>query len=280
MSKITRLADGFGAPQRIVVRRMAKAGAGPFIGPRGGKWADSAHTVPWKDPAKKDGRVKPKGELAESVAERVRPAMSKRGLSVSVEWSTGNDGKVSITKDARSVGHLIVENGKVKIPRSLMDAAGHGKERLRSHPEYPKPIQSQFILDIEQALGDMLAKPMAKGHPTFRLMAKGQAAPNMLDCGRPGIDTINEHNTIEDISNAGPNVSGEIIEGSFRIRSFQFDYRRSPSGIGILSVSGGNLVMPYHMVCKSWKAAKAKAPDIVKTFLAGRVPEEGVFRVK
>jgi predicted RNA methylase len=33
--------------------------AGPFIGPRGGKWADAAHTIPWKDPA--EAKEKPLG---------------------------------------------------------------------------------------------------------------------------------------------------------------------------------------------------------------------------
>lgn len=33
------------------------SGKGPFVGPRGGKWADAKHTVPWKEPtaAKKEG---------------------------------------------------------------------------------------------------------------------------------------------------------------------------------------------------------------------------------
>lgn len=26
--------------------------AGPFVGPRGGKWADAKHTIPWKEDAK------------------------------------------------------------------------------------------------------------------------------------------------------------------------------------------------------------------------------------
>lgn len=36
------------APQRFVISpRLRKAG-GPYIGPRGGKWADPKHTIPWK----------------------------------------------------------------------------------------------------------------------------------------------------------------------------------------------------------------------------------------
>lgn len=41
MSRVYReFAAIFGVP-------LAKAG-GPFIGPRGGKWADAAHTIPWQ----------------------------------------------------------------------------------------------------------------------------------------------------------------------------------------------------------------------------------------
>jgi hypothetical protein len=31
--------------------------AGPFIGPRGGKWADAAHTIPWKEPKRVKARI-------------------------------------------------------------------------------------------------------------------------------------------------------------------------------------------------------------------------------
>ena len=42
-------------PARLDIRfppeaPLAKSG-GPFIGPHGGKWADAAHTIPWKEPA-------------------------------------------------------------------------------------------------------------------------------------------------------------------------------------------------------------------------------------
>ncbi len=42
MSRVYReFAAIFGVP-------LAKAG-GPFIGPKGGRWADAAHTIPWKE---------------------------------------------------------------------------------------------------------------------------------------------------------------------------------------------------------------------------------------
>ncbi len=34
----------------VPVDQLLKSEGGPYIGPRGGKWADPQHTVPWKDP--------------------------------------------------------------------------------------------------------------------------------------------------------------------------------------------------------------------------------------
>lgn len=50
--------------------------AGPYIGPRGGKWADVAHTIPWAEPKAKTERRKKLdklgGELREAYFDRVR----------------------------------------------------------------------------------------------------------------------------------------------------------------------------------------------------------------
>ena len=54
---------------------LAKSG-GPFIGPHGGKWADAAHTIPWKEPApahRKDGTAETAekdADLAKRIAAR------------------------------------------------------------------------------------------------------------------------------------------------------------------------------------------------------------------
>lgn len=51
---------------------LAKAVAGPFIGPRGGKWADAAHTIPWHEP----------GEAPAAPAEEKPAAKVKYGRRV------------------------------------------------------------------------------------------------------------------------------------------------------------------------------------------------------
>jgi hypothetical protein len=39
----------------VQTQELAKAG-GPYVGPKGGKWADSQHTIPWKEAAPKKAR--------------------------------------------------------------------------------------------------------------------------------------------------------------------------------------------------------------------------------
>lgn len=58
--------------KRLITRGfwLMKAG-GPFIGPRGGKWADPAHTIPWEEPQahfepkKEEPATKPKASAKE-----------------------------------------------------------------------------------------------------------------------------------------------------------------------------------------------------------------------
>jgi hypothetical protein len=49
--------------------------AGPFVGPRGGKWADAAHTVPWKEPTAKE----PTTDVAAKVDALIAQHRSSRG---------------------------------------------------------------------------------------------------------------------------------------------------------------------------------------------------------
>ncbi len=61
--------------------------AGPFIGPRGGKWADAQHTIPWSEHAGREG-ISHK-EVAES-AEKIKP-----GMKVSYQGETGEVKRIS-----------------------------------------------------------------------------------------------------------------------------------------------------------------------------------------
>lgn len=41
----------------VMAEYLAKAKGGPFIGPKGGKWADAKHTIPWKEGDKKPSKT-------------------------------------------------------------------------------------------------------------------------------------------------------------------------------------------------------------------------------
>ena len=52
-------------PMRAALEALWKAGkggGGPFIGPRGGKWADPEHTIPWEEPAASEQHAANPGE--------------------------------------------------------------------------------------------------------------------------------------------------------------------------------------------------------------------------
>lgn len=104
---------------------------GPFIGPRGGKWADAKHTIPWRDEEHTSGKqltphpalglhafelhVEPEG------AGKVRVRQSKDGAGVSMPKASFkhfvNDlrGKVDVPKHPNSVAINAVRDGKAKL---------------------------------------------------------------------------------------------------------------------------------------------------------------------
>ena len=49
------------------LEELRKSG-GPFIGPRGGKWADAQHTIPWKE-----GAMVPAGRFGDDPPKQAQP---------------------------------------------------------------------------------------------------------------------------------------------------------------------------------------------------------------
>ena len=62
------------SPRLTVPRKLIKAG--PFIGPKGGKWADAKHTIPWKE-AK---TPPPKKRLGDDVMDALAQAVTRLGV--------------------------------------------------------------------------------------------------------------------------------------------------------------------------------------------------------
>ncbi len=65
---------------------------------------------------------------------------------------------------------------------------------------------------------------------------------------------------------------------SFDVGAYLFTFREAATGLPILTVTGGALPMPYHMVVRGISDARQRAPAVASDFDAGRVPDEGVFR--
>ncbi len=118
------------------------------------------------------------------------------------------------------------------------------------------------------------ARQVARAIP----MRKGQAfTPANSDAAM--LAAPSAVNRIEDIGAPKRDGSGRVIWQQFKFGPFEFTFKKSRAVPGILSCSGGNLPMPYHMVTRSWRAARDMAVEAATAFLEGRVPEEGVFKV-
>ena len=74
---------------------------------------------------------------------------------------------------------------------------------------------------------------------------------------------------------AGAIDVGPIPSWSFGAYTFKF---RKGTRFGALTIEGGKLPMPYHMVAGNEAHARKLALEAVQAFEAGRVPREGVFR--
>jgi len=93
-----------------------KKGGGPYIGPKGGKWADAKHTIPWKEPTTK----------ARIVEVEVHPKISRAGsLTYYVSDADGDvqishyEGGHGPTMPRASLKHFVNDlAGRVDLPKS------------------------------------------------------------------------------------------------------------------------------------------------------------------
>lgn len=67
-------------------------------------------------------------------------------------------------------------------------------------------------------------------------------------------------------------------EDAWRVGPYSFKLSKGQSGVSILTVTGGNLPQPYHLVVRGRVDARNQSAAVAKAFAEGRVPDEGVFR--
>ncbi|MBT8428397.1 MAG: hypothetical protein KJN79_00650 [Gammaproteobacteria bacterium] len=106
--------------------RATRSGAGPFIGPRGGKWADAKHTIPWKEG----------GEAAPAKA-AARPAISENNkLSMKhhkevAQWH--DERRVHFSGLARKTERVFDPMWRHEERRSLTHVADAHEKAARAH---------------------------------------------------------------------------------------------------------------------------------------------------
>jgi GNAT superfamily N-acetyltransferase len=99
-----------------LARKLQKSG-GPFIGPKGGKWADAAHTIPWDDKDVEPGSRGHMDALKQQLQKQFGVSLHvfDRGKEISV-------GKIVVPKSERSVG-----TGTAAMQAITRYADAHGK---------------------------------------------------------------------------------------------------------------------------------------------------------
>lgn len=116
-------------------------GGGPFIGPRGGKWADARHTIPWKE----DGGAHPSGKQEAAGSPKVSASV-KQVLQAAID-----SGKVKGTVDE----HIAI---------AQRETAKHGAKVTREVAEVSRLLGKDAKIDgrakaVESALGKVVRKP-------------------------------------------------------------------------------------------------------------------------
>lgn len=123
---------------------------GPYIGPRGGKWADPEHTIPWKE-AQLD-------LFAPGAKKKVKPAVPQKGKSFKVKLAAATFG------EAREVEYRVVSTQGDQVTISRYKDSDYG-------PTMPKASLKHFVND----LAGRVDVPPGSGRPEIEAVTSGKA---------------------------------------------------------------------------------------------------------
>lgn len=117
-----------GRALEIVLRAIAKASGGPYIGPKGGKWADPQHTIPWHQPAPGAGHSPRSPEKRATTKPKLTAAavsalkyLSKYGMITASSYGTSsgvNDSNGDLHEHGRvtrAVLRSMIQDGLIEI---------------------------------------------------------------------------------------------------------------------------------------------------------------------
>ncbi len=148
-------------PGLFVPAGELRKGGGPFIGPRGGKWADAQHTVPWKEPeAKLEVPVAQPESTAKPVDSSFYGVRRKFGVAGGPDEHYLTDAGLEVT---------------AKVGGGVTRAA---EEALRALPQDGQPIlvEEEFVGERRGRTAPMLRRtPWGEAHGELgaALSAKG-----------------------------------------------------------------------------------------------------------
>ncbi len=164
------------------------AKAGPFIGPRGGKWADPKHTIPWKEGAAKPKRRRQKTAGVVSAAKQEGFARSKKvaaDLKANYEEWKYNRGAVGQKTRAEYTAHLKEHREKFgSFPEGHTTPSAEKPESKPKKPMFTGSGADRFLKRTQQKIAQAReaqapAKPKKAKRPTFK--AAKQAVMDHLE---------------------------------------------------------------------------------------------------
>lgn len=123
---------GGGPMARVVGMLKAKRGGGPYIGPKGGKWADPEHTIPWKE-----ARARHPRDQSPDVVGPVRVGMSLPEVERALMEAHDGEYAVIFGRDGRQLGRARWESEtrrqRVTVPPHMAIAAAADGVAVVSH---------------------------------------------------------------------------------------------------------------------------------------------------
>jgi len=139
----------------VVDLRKGQTGGGPFIGPRGGKWADAAHTIPWHDDVDHRGiHADAHSAVKDTVVSAAHRAVAAGAHAGSLKYfNAGGEGILFRDKSGRVY----------KVARSR-----RRPERLRSEAEAGKVLADHGLapkVHHYDAKHDVVVRDHAEGRP-------------------------------------------------------------------------------------------------------------------
>lgn len=169
------------------VLAKAKAARGPYVGPKGGKWADPQHTIPWheggREPAPPLAAARDKHHRARSAMESTREKAAYRPTAANKRQAAAADKKARAAEDAYRAEQRkakVTRHGRpVGFPDDVMTAIlkhrkkPDGLSKIKAdvaklHPEYAKSKEGKAMVESMHA----------------HVMAEGKAAKSYSDVAR------------------------------------------------------------------------------------------------